>query len=398
MQNHHNLINNAQASSQKSLLPVIILALAAFIFNTTEFIPIALLTDIGQSFGMTADATGVMMTIYAWIVAVLSLPMMLLTANIERKKLLLVIFGLFIINHGISYLADSFGMLLFSRALIAICHAIFWSITASLAVRLAPADKQTKALGLLSTGSALATVLGLPLGRLLGQALGWQSSFGVIGITGLIIMLLLAYLLPTLPTKNSGNLSSLPSILQNKALLGVYLMIVLTVTAHFTAYSYIEPFILHITDFGATFATIALLIFGIAGIIASILFGRYYEKLADKFIAAGFVGLITALGLLLAVSQFFGIWTLLIVIWGVAFTALALSLQIRVLKLAPHATDVAMSIFSGIFNIGIGGGAMIGGLSLAYFGLPAIGYVGMAIAVLALAAFVIFRQKTPQKP
>lgn len=380
-------------NANQSFLPVIILALSAFIFNTTEFIPIALLTDIGTSFGMTASQTGIMMTVYAWIVAVLSLPMMLATATIERKKLLLILFGLFAIGHIISYLATSFTMLLASRAIVAITHAVFWSITASLVVRLAPIGKETQALGLLSTGSALATVLGLPLGRVLGQALDWRTSFGMIGVIAMFIMLLLAYLLPRLPAKNSGNLSSLPSVIKNKPLLSVYAMIVLTVTAHFTAYSYIEPFVLGITDFGADFATMTLLLFGAAGIVASILFGRYYEKLGDCFIAIAFGGMLIGLVGLMPMADIQGIWTVLVFIWGVSLTALALSLQIRVLKLAPKATDVAMSIFSGIFNVGIGGGAMVGGLVIARFGLPMIGYIGALILIGAVGVFAISLKK-----
>ncbi len=382
-------------NTNQSFLPVIILALSAFIFNTTEFIPIALLTDIGTSFGMTASQTGIMMTVYAWIVAVLSLPMMLATATIERKKLLLILFGLFAIGHIVSYLATSFSMLLVSRAIVAITHAVFWSITASLVVRLAPIGKETQALGLLSTGSALATVLGLPLGRVLGQVFDWRTSFGMIGVIGLVIMLLLAYLLPRLPAQNTGNLSSLPDIIKNKPLIGVYLMVVLTVTAHFTAYSYIEPFVLGITDFGADFATMVLLIFGAAGIVASVLFGRYYEKLGDRFIAIAFGGMLVALAALAPMSQIQTLWTVLIFMWGVSLTALALSLQIRVLKLAPKATDVAMSIFSGIFNIGIGGGAMVGGLVIAGFGLPMIGYVGALIVMGAVAAFIYTKSAAP---
>ena len=382
-------------NTNQSFLPVIILALSAFIFNTTEFIPIALLTDIGTSFGMTASQTGIMMTVYAWIVAVLSLPMMLATATIERKKLLLILFGLFAIGHIVSYLATSFTMLLVSRAIVALTHAVFWSITASLVVRLAPIGKKTQALGLLSTGSALATVLGLPLGRVLGQVFDWRTSFGMIGAIGLVIMLLLAYLLPRLPAQNTGNLSSLPDIIKNKPLIGVYLMVVLTVTAHFTAYSYIEPFVLDITDFGADFATMVLLIFGAAGIVASVLFGRYYEKLGDRFIAIAFGGMLVALAALAPMSQIQTVWTVLIFMWGVSLTALALSLQIRVLKLAPKATDVAMSIFSGIFNVGIGGGAMIGGLVIAGFGLPMIGYIGALIVMGAVVAFIYTKSAAP---
>lgn len=377
-------------SNRQSFLSVIILALSAFVFNTTEFIPIALLTDIGADFDMTASQTGIMMTVYAWIVAVLSLPMMLMTANVERKKLLLMLFGLFVISHGVSYLANSFTMLLISRIMVALTHAVFWSITASLVVRLAPDGKRTQALGILSTGGALAMVLGLPLGRLLGQAFDWRTSFGVIGIIGLIIILLLAYLLPRLPAQNSGSLSSLPDILKNKPLLRVYLMIILVITAHFGAYSYIEPFILTATDFGADFATMALLIFGVAGVVASVLFGRYYEKFGNRFVMMAFIGMLIGLIALAPMSDFQTVWTVLVFIWAVSLTALALSLQIRVLSHAPKATDIAMSIFSGTFNIGIGGGAVIGSLVIAGFGIDAIGYVSALILMIAMIIFTTY--------
>ncbi|WP_133141423.1 MFS transporter, partial [Moraxella caviae] len=225
------------AAERIRTLRVMALALSAFIFNTTEFIPIALLSDIGESFAMPAHEVGVMMTVYAWIVACLSLPAMLATASIERKKLLLGLFVLFVASHVLTVFAPNFTVLLIARAGVALSHAVFWSITASLVVRVAPKGKQTKALGMLATGSALATVLGLPLGRILGQYLGWRTTFGAIGVAALLCMLVLWWILPRLPSRNVGNLSSLPHIIKNKPLLIVYALIALIVTAHFTAYS-----------------------------------------------------------------------------------------------------------------------------------------------------------------
>lgn len=344
---------------------VLALALSAFVFNTTEFIPIALLSDIGTSFGMTADKTGMMMTVYAWIVALLSLPLMLLTAKVECKRLLLGLFAVFVVAHGMSVVATSFEWLLVSRALVALTHACFWSITAALVVRLAPKGRQTQALGYLATGSALATVLGLPLGRLLGQYLGWQMSFGAIGVLAGLTMSVLWVLLPKLPAKDVGSLASLPKIMRNKPLLSVYMMVMLAVTAHFTAYSYIEPFVLTQAGFGTVATTGVLLLFGVAGMVASVLFGRFYERSADGFLLLALIGLVLGLVLMMVASVSMVLWALLAFVWGVAMTAMALSLQIRVLKLAPSATDVAMSLFSGIFNIGIGGGALLGSVVVA---------------------------------
>lgn len=371
-------------------LRVIALALSAFIFNTTEFIPVALLSDIGASFDMKSHEVGVMMTVYAWIVACLSLPAMLLTANIERKKLLMGLFLIFIASHILTVLAKNFTVLLIARAGVALAHAVFWSITASLVVRVAPKGRQTVALGMLATGSALATVLGLPLGRILGQYLGWRATFGAIGIIALIAMLVLWRLLPTLPSRNVGSLTSLPLIVKNKPLIAVYLMIALSVTAHFTAYSYIEPFVLHINQFSAVYATIVLLIFGLAGIIASMLFGRFYERHEEGFLWLALCGVFISLILMLMLSKSLALWTMLAILWGISMTAVSLVLQLRTLKLAPQATDVAMSLFSGIYNIGIGGGALLGGAVIASsFGLTAIGYIGAFVMLMAILVNII---------
>lgn len=365
---------------------VMLLAFAAFIFNTTEYIPIALLSDIGTSFSMPVDKVGIMMTVYAWIVALVSLPLMLATAKIERKRLLVGVFTLFVASHILSAVATSFGVLLIARTGVALAHAIFWSITASLVVRLAAKDKRTKALGLLATGSALAAVLGLPIGRLVGQYLGWRASFALIGVLALICLVILWKILPNLPSRNVGNIKSLPDILKNTPLLLVYLMIILIVTAHFTAYSYIEPFMLNVVNFSANFATWILLMFGLAGIVASILFGRYYEHMERSFLWLAMMAIALGLSTLFLFSDMSVLWVINAFLWGIGATTISLVLQIQVLRLAPKATDVAMSIFSGIFNIGIGGGALLGGIVIAQMSLIHIGHVGAAVALLAMLA------------
>lgn len=137
----HNLETSSD-TRRTQYFRVFLMGISAFVMNTTEFVPVALLSDIAQDFSITTAETGWMLTIYAWIVAAMSLPLMLLTSRFERKGLLLAIFAVFIASHILSVFAWSFQVLLISRMGIALSHAIFWSITAAIAIRVAPEGKK----------------------------------------------------------------------------------------------------------------------------------------------------------------------------------------------------------------------------------------------------------------
>ena len=372
-------------STFKQWVSVCALAVGAFIFNTTEYIPIALLSDIGQSFGKPATEVGMMITVYAWIVALLSLPLMLMTKNIERRKLLLALFALFVVFHALSFFSWNFNILLVSRIGIALTHAVFWSITASLAVRLAPAGKTNQALGLLSTGTVLAMVLGIPLGRVVGQYFGWQLSFLLIGVCAAGVMLVLAKNLPALPSQNTGSLSSLPSLFKRRNLMLLYAMTVLIITAHFTAYSYIEPFVLQVGGFKAEQVTIVLSLYGLAGFAASYLFGKWFAKSQRLFMLGAVAVILLSALLLLPFASFPYAVYALVFIWGVAIVIVSLGMVSKVLAFASDATDVANSIYSGLYNVGIGGGALLGHYVTVWFGLSNIGIAGALLAAAGLA-------------
>lgn len=370
---------------------VILLAFAGFVFNTTEFLPVALLSDIADSFHIPVEQAGLMITLYAWIVSLMSLPFMLMTAKLERRSLLIKLFIVFVASHVLSVLAWDFWVLLLSRIGIAFTHAIFWSITASLAVRVAPKDKKAQAIGLLAMGSALAMVLGLPLGRVIGQYFGWREAFAIIAVLAFTILILLYRFLPHLESRNAGSLRSLPLLIKRPLLLGLYALTILIISAHFTAYSYIEPFMVRIGEMSDSAATAILLIFGLSGITASLLFNRFYRRSPTAFLltSMGILGLSLVLLLPLSGSQFS--MFLLAFIWGIGISGIGLSLQVRVLQLASDATDVAMAIYSGLYNVGIGGGALLGNQVMQHLGLANIGFSGSALALLGIGLFVYLR-------
>ncbi|EDW1640227.1 sugar transporter [Salmonella enterica subsp. enterica] len=382
-------------SRKVAWLRVVTLAIAAFIFNTTEFVPVGLLSDIAESFHMQTAQVGIMLTIYAWVVAVMSLPFMLLTSQMERRKLLICLFVLFIASHVLSFLAWNFTVLVISRTGIAFAHAIFWSITASLAIRLAPAGKRAQALSLIATGTALAMVLGLPIGRVVGQYFGWRTTFFAIGMGALMTLLCLIKLLPKLPSEHSGSLKSLPLLFRRPALMSLYVLTVVVVTAHYTAYSYIEPFVQNVAGLSANFATVLLLILGGAGIIGSLVFGKLGNRHASSLVSIAIALLVVCLLLLLPAADSEAHLAILSIFWGIAIMVIGLGMQVKVLALAPDATDVAMALFSGIFNIGIGAGALVGNQVSLHWSMSAIGYIGAIPACAALVWAVLIFRKWP---
>ena len=370
--------------SWKPWLPVVCLTISAFIFNTTEFAPISLLTDIAADFHISEAHAGFMMTAYAWIVATMSLPLMLLTKDMERRKLLLLLFSFFIVSHILSVLAWNFWILMLSRIGIAFSHAIFWSITASLTYRLAPHGKKTKALGILATGTSLAIVLGLPLGRLIGQSLGWRTTFACIALVAFVMLFFLLKLLPQLPSVNAGSLKSLPLLIKRPSLMGVYVLTALAITAHFTAYSYIEPFVQQIALLSGDFATITLFIFGIAGMLGSTIFAHFKHTYPFTIVVSSLTALIVSLIFMLPLAPYQIPLSILCLFWGIAICLISLILQVTVLELTPDATDVAMSLYSGIYNIGIGGGAFVGSLVISHSSMKHVGIVGALFGSVAL--------------
>lgn len=374
-------------AEKAAYLRVFALAVAAFVVNTTEFLPIAMLTDIGRGFNMPEADTGIMITVYAWVVSLASLPLMLIAARAERRRLLLSLFAVFVAGHALSVAAWSFPVLLVSRVVIALTHALFWAITAALAMRLAPRGKRQQALGWLSLGTAMATVLGLPMGRIIGQLLGWRATFALIGILALGVMLLLAKILPCLKSRNAGSLASLPQLARRPLLLGVYGMTVLMVVAHFTAYSYIEPYVLRVTQMPPQTATAVLLVYGVSGMAASWLFSRFYPSRPNTTLLTAAGLLLFSLLLLNPLGGSTAAMFVLVFVWGIGIAVASLSVIGHVMRYAADATDVANAIFSGCCNIGIGGGALLGGIVMRHWGLGALGWMGAALAAGALAVF-----------
>lgn len=382
----------------KEWLPLIGLSLAAFIFNTTEFAPIGLLSDIASDFGITEAKAGFLISAYAWVVALASLPLMLLFSKIERRLLLTILFVLFIGSHLFSYLSQSYTSLIISRLGVACSHAVFWAIASPLAVRVAPKGFRSFGLSLIAAGSSIAMILGLPLGRIVGLNFGWRMTFLSIAVLAFFILIIIRIVLPKVESSNSDTIKNLPSLFKRPALIGIYILTLLIITGHFTCYTYIEPFLINGVGLTPDFTTFVLLLFGVAGILGSVLFSRYSDKHFYRLAAWAFGGVVFSL-LVLHIMAFSSLSLMILcVLWGVSMMLINLVLQSKVIQLAPDTTSIAMSIYSGIYNVGIGAGAVVGGFVCTHASVTEVGYVGGAVGALALIFFFLTLRKSFQQP
>ncbi|RYZ88322.1 MAG: sugar transporter [Proteobacteria bacterium] len=379
----------------RAWIPTFCISFAAFIFVTSEFIPVGLLPDMARGLGRTESQTGTLMTIYAWIVAVLSLPLTAYTARLNRRSLMLWLLGIFVFAHVIAAIGSNFNLLVLSRTFVASAHAVFWGIATPLGIRLAPIGKREQAMSVVATGATLGSVLGIPLGTFVGQLLGWQFSFGAIGVVAAVIFLVLLKFLPTTPSKNTSTFSSIGPLLKRKDLWLVYLLTVVLMTGHFSAFTFITPYLQQVGHLPAQLVSIVLLAFGLAGLTGGFIAPKL---LRDHFRMSAFIALaVVSLSLLLlkfSVSTF-PTTILLVIVWGVSFVFFNLVLQNLILTIAPEAEDVAMAGYSGIYNIGIGGGALIGSLSAVHH-LESIGYIGAVLVAISFGVFLMVKFKAPQ--
>ena len=341
----------------KEWLPLIGMTISAFLVNTSEFMPIGLLTDISNDFNMTAAQAGVMITAYSWTVTILSLPLMLLACKIKPKKLLLGTLTVFAVCQVLSVISIGFPFLVVSRIGVACAHSIFWAIASPLAVRVVSKEHQSKALSAIITGTAIAMVLGMPLGRMIGLQIGWRMTFLCVAVISFLVLVYLAFVFPKIENTESFSINQLPELFKNSRLMITYIITFLFATGYYTTYSYIEPFLQKVAGFPSNIVTVTLMLFGIAGLSGSYLFSQYYDDHRFAFVQTVLFGFAGALALLYPASINMYMIILVCAIWGIAAMAFQTSFQAEIIRcVSTAASSVAMAIFSAIFNLGIGSG------------------------------------------
>jgi predicted MFS family arabinose efflux permease len=372
----------AAPSRGRAVAALLALTLGSFAFVTTENLPIGLLTLMADDLDRSLSSIGFLVTGYAAVVVVASVPLTRLTRGMSRRMLLGGLLVLFSAATLVSAVAPNYETLFGTRLVTALCQGLFWSVVNPTAAGMFRREVRGRALAVLSAGGTLGPVLGVPAGTWLGQQTNWRVAFWAMTAVAVLTCLVVIALVP-----GDAGLSADAARGANPDRRRFWLVVGATavvVTGYFTTFTYITAYLLDVSGWSASALGPLLFAAGSAGLLGvfgvSALIDRRPE--VTPVVAAAAIA-VALLGLALAGSSR---WAAVgfAALGGAGLSAFAPAVAHRMMQVAPGATDVAGAWLSVGFNVGIAAGSLIGGALVATAGVRSVGFAGGLIALLAL--------------
>jgi DHA1 family L-arabinose/isopropyl-beta-D-thiogalactopyranoside export protein-like MFS transporter/DHA1 family inner membrane transport protein len=351
-----------EVSRRRAWAALAVLSLAAFAFVTTELLPVGLLTLMASDLDRSRTQVGLLVSGYAVVVALASVPLTRLTQRIPRRQLLGVTMVLFAAANTVAAFASTYAVLAGARLITALGQALFWSVASATVTGPFPVAVRGRVVALFSTGAALAPVLGVPASTWLGQQAGWRAPFTVMAVLGLAVAAAVVLLVPSYPPEAGGAARGIAPDTRRFAMLLAATAV--GITGFLTLTTYVTPFLLDVSGFGDAALAPLLFVSGAAGVAGTIIVARTLDShpVASLLAPLG-VGTAAMLGLY-AFGPVEPATVVLLAGSGLAFAAFATAVQNRMLQLAPGSTDIASAGVSTAFNVGIAAGSLLGGLLL----------------------------------
>ncbi|MEV8565726.1 MFS transporter [Streptomyces sp. NPDC051322] len=351
---------------------------------------IGLLPQVAASFQVSIPTAGILVTGYALGVVAGAPLMTVLGTRISRKKMLMLLMGLFIAGNVISATAPAFGVMLAGRIVASLAHGAFFGIGSVVAADVVAPQRKAGAIAMMFTGLTLAKVIGVPLSTLVGQDIGWRLTFLIVAALGIVGLLGITRLVPEQPKPQGVRLRHELGEFRNVQVLLAMAMTVLGFGGVFAAITYISPMMTSVAGFSETTVTWLLVLFGL-GMVSGNLVGG---KLADRalmpllYVSLGGLALVLALFTVTAHHRIASAVTIFL-IGGLGFATVP-PLQKRVLDQAAGAPTLASAVNIGAFNLGNALSAWLGGMVIAAgLGYTAPNWVGAVLAASALVLAVI---------
>lgn len=374
-------------------MPIALLALtlSAFAIGTTEFVIVGLIPTIASDLAVSLPSAGLLVSLYALGVAVGAPLLTALTGKVPRKLLLLSLMVLFTAGNLLAWQAPGYESLILARIVTGLAHGVFFSIGSTIATSLVSKEKAASAIAIMFTGLTVALVTGVPLGTFIGQQFGWRETFLAVSLLGVIAFIGSLLFVPRdIQHSKPASIVQQLAVLKQPRLLLVYAMTAVGYGGTFIAFTFLAPILQEISGFGEGAVSLVLLVYGVSVAVGNIWGG----KLADRRGPISALKLIfTLLAAVLFALTFTAAnpWLALatVLLWGAVAFGNVPGLQVYVVRQAEHYTPNAVDVASGLniaaFNLGIAGGAWLGGHIVASLGLIHTAWIGSLVVLGALA-------------
>ncbi|MCK9817666.1 MFS transporter [Pseudomonas sp. MAFF 302046] len=370
-------------SVQHPWLAVTAVGLATFSVVTTEMLPVGLLTPIAKTLDTSPGTAGLMISLPALLAALFAPLAVIASGGVDRRRILCGLLGLLVIANIASALAPSMAWMLAARVLVGFCMGGIWAIAGGLACRLVPDHSVGLATSIIFGGVAAASVLGVPLGALVGDFAGWRWAFGGMALfSGLVLALHLA-VIPKLPVTGSVTVRQFGEQLGNRTLQVGLLLTLALVAGHFMVFTFVRPLLMSVSGFDSQWVSALLFAYGLAGIAGNFLAGIIAAQRTAQTLIAISLGLLLVPVLFLIIGHS-NIGGIVLLVWGLAYGGVSVGLMTWMMKAAPRAVEIATALYVGVFNVGIALGAWAGGLVLDGIGLTGNLWVAGGLATIAL--------------
>lgn len=371
------------------------LAAAVFLSVTSEMIPTGLLPDMSASLGVSEAQVGLLVTVFAFTVVLTSTPLTALTRRWPRHGMIVGVLVVLGLSNLLTAFSPDYAWVVASRIIGGIAHGMFWSIVGAYAGHLVPKKQIGRAVSITLGGGTLAFVFGVPLGTFAGHLFGWRLSFGILAGLMFVGALLVWRFLPAVERDEDAAGRRDRSLPRPKdrtipTVIMVCLIAAVTMIGHYSFYTFVVPFLTGPMGVAAGEVGGLLFIYGIAGAIGLVLAGSVLGPRPQFGLLLALVVTGVAVAGLAAFAGQPVLALIAFVIWGLAFGSLPPLLQTRLLHTSsPAFRDTASALYTTSFNIGIGGGALLGSLIFDAGGLMLLPIVYIVLLAVSLVLVLV---------
>jgi len=374
-----------------------VLAAAAFTYVTAEILPVGAISAIARDLQVSLVVVGTLLTWYALVAALTTIPLVRWTAHWPRRRTLVLSLTCLTVSQVISALAPNFAVLAAGRVLCAVTHGVLWSVIAPIATRLVPPSHAGRATTSIYLGTSLALVVGSPLTAAMSLMWGWRLAVVCVTVAAAIVTVAARILLPemVLTERQLAHVGPRSRHHRNGRLITVSLLAMVAVTGHFVSYTFIVVIIRNVVGVrGANLAWV-LAAYGVAGLLSVPLVARPLDRRPRGAVILCMAGLTGAFVVLTALA-FSGqtsvatavIGTAATVLWGAMATAVSPMMQSAAMRNGADDPDGASGLYVTAFQVGIMAGSLAGGLlyerSVALMLTASAGLMGVALAGIAV--------------